>query len=254
MSDTNIPAEPRREVSNPFGTGAPLAPTGALAQAEQQRSIAEVQARMIIAKANPRDPMRSMELILQDCTRQTLADKALYSYARGGTDITGPTIRLAEAIAQRWGNIASGFKELSRAHGYSEVVAYAWDLQSGFYDERQFQVRHWRDTKQGGRVVTDERDIYELTANAAQRRKRAVLLTVIPGDVVEAAIAQCEETLHTTADTSPEAMLRMIEAFGQFEVTREQIEKRIQRRIDSIRPGSGRPVAQDLCEFGRRYV
>ena len=240
MSDTNtsIPAEPRREVSNPFGAAgsAPVAHTGALAQAEQQKSIAEVQARMIIARANPRDPMKSMDLILQDCTRPTLAKKALYEYARGGTAISGPSIRLAEAIAQRWGNIASGIKEISRAGQYSECVAYAWDLQSGYYDERQFQVRHWRDTKQGGYVLTDERDIYELIANLGQRRKRAVLLTVIPGDVVEAAVEQCEETLAATADTSPDALLRMVEAFEQFQVTREQIEKRIQRRIEAIRP------------------
>lgn len=236
MNDAVIPPEPRRDISNPFGNSASSAPAGALAVAEQQRSIAEVQARMIIARSNPRDPIKAVDLILQDCTRPTLAEKALYSYARGGTDITGPSIRLAEAIAQRWGNLSSGFKELSRSNGYSEVVAYAWDLQSGYYDERQFQVRHWVDTRRGGRPATDEREIYELTANAAQRRKRAVLLTVIPGDVVEAAIAQCEETLHANADTSVEAMQRMVDAFAEFEVTKDQIEKRIQRRLDSIRP------------------
>jgi hypothetical protein len=50
-------------------------------------------------------------------------------------------------------------------------------LETGYYDERQFQVRHWRDRKQGGGYqLTDERDIYELIANFGQRRKRAVLL------------------------------------------------------------------------------
>lgn len=108
-------------------------------------------------------------------------------------------------------------------------------MESGFYDERQFQVRHWRDTKQGGYQLTDERDIYEIISNNGARRKRAAMLTVIPGDVVEAAVEQCEETLRATADTSPDALLRMVEAFEQFDVTREQIEKRIQRRIEAIR-------------------
>jgi hypothetical protein len=176
---------------------------------------------------------------LNDCTRPTLADAAIYQYSRGGTDIRGPSIRLAEAIAQRWGNIASGIKEIARHGEYSECVAYAWDLESGFYDERQFQVRHWRDRREdrgGGYIVTDERDIYELIANFGQRRKRAVLLTVIPGDVAEAALEQCERTMTARADTSPEAISRLVAAFAEFGVTPAQIETRIQRRLDAIRP------------------
>jgi hypothetical protein len=236
----NIPREPTRDDyrdgRNPFGDLPATRPVGAIANAEQQRSIAEVQARMIIARSNPRDPRKCMDLILQDCTRPTLAEKSLYQYSKGGSSISGPSIRLAEAIAQRWGNIASGIKEMSRAGGYSECVAYAWDLETGFYDERQYQVRHWRDTRQGGHPITDEREIYELIANYGQRRKRAVLLTVIPGDVTEAAQEQCEATLHTTADTSPEALARMAAAFEQFGVTKTQIEKRCQCRLEAIRP------------------
>jgi hypothetical protein len=177
-----------------------------------------------------------MDLILSDCTRPSLAETGLYQYSRGGSDISGPSIRLAETMARRWGNIASGIKEVSRAGGYSECVAYSWDLETGYYDERQFQVRHWRDTRQGGYLLTDERDIYELIANVGQRRKRAVLLTVLPGDVVEAAREQCERTLKASADTSVEALRRIVQAFGEFGVTQAQIEKRIQRRMDSIHP------------------
>jgi hypothetical protein len=209
---------------------------GGVVAVEQQRAIAEVQARMLIARANPRNPIRAMEQILNDCTRPTLAEKATFQYARGGTDIAGPTIRLAEAIAQRWGNIASGIKELSRQNGYSECVAYAWDLESGYYDERQFQIRHWRDTKGGGYAVTDERDIYEIIANFGQRRKRAVLLTVIPGDVVEAAQDQCERTMRAGAEVTPERIQKLVEAFATFGVEPHQIEARIQRRLDAIRP------------------
>lgn len=239
MSDM-IPREPTRDdyrTANPYGElSQQTRPVGAIANAEQQKSIAEVQARMIIARANPRDPIRCMDLILRDCTRPSLADSGLYQYSRGGSSISGPSIRLAEAIAQRWGNIASGIKEVSRAGGYSECVAYAWDLESGYYDERQFQVRHWRDTKGGGYALTDERDIYELIANMGQRRKRAVLLTVIPGDVVEAATEQCESTLKTTADTSPDALARIATAFEQYGITKAQIEKRCQCRLEAIRP------------------
>lgn len=227
---------PRTE--NPYSMGevaAARAPSG-LISVEQQRAIAEIQARLIIARANPRDPIRAVELILNDCTRPTLAEAGIYQYARGGTNISGPSIRLAEAEAQRWGNIASGIKEVARHGEYSECVAYAWDLETGFYDERQFQVRHWRDTRQGGYQLTDERDIYELIANFGQRRKRAVLLAVIPGDVTEAALEQCERTMAAQADVSPEGIKKLIEAFATAGVSQPQIEARIQRRLDAIRP------------------
>lgn len=242
MSDTQTAREPRREDfvannRNPFASDVPATrPVGAIANAEQQRSIAEVQARMIIARSNPRDPIRCMDLILRDCTRATLAKGALYQYARGGSSISGPSIRLAEAIAQRWGNIASGIKEVSRSGGYSECVAYAWDLESGYYDERQFQVRHWRDTQKGGYAITEERDIYELIANMGQRRKRAVMLTVIPGDVVEAAVEQCEQTLKLSFEATPEYLTQMLASFAAFGVTKAQIEKRCQCHLEAIRP------------------
>lgn len=196
---------------------------------------------LIMARANPRDPVAATDEILNAFTRASLAEQAKYQYARGGNDIDGPSIRAAESIAQLWGNIEFGFKEISRGIGadnipFSEVEAYAWDLQKGARRPVQFIARHWRDTKSGGYVLKDERDIYELVANMAQRRVRACILAIVPGDVIEAAMKQAETTLRAKADTSPEAMQKMIEAFSTFGVTKDQIEKRIQRRIDAITP------------------
>lgn len=229
-------------VSNPFGVQIQTTNTGmGLAQSDQQRAIAEVQAAMMIARMNPRDPVKAVDKILNACTRPSLAETGLYQYSRGGSSVSGASIRLAETMAQCWGNIDYGFKEINRSVGadnvsYSEVVSFAWDLETNTRRHIQFRVRHWRDTKNGGYIVKDERDIYEITANSAQRRVRACILGVIPGDVEEAARNQCEVTLKTKADTSPEAMKRMVEAFEDFNVTKGQIEKRIQCRLDAIKP------------------
>lgn len=191
---------------------------------------------MVMARSMPRNQVAAMDAVLQECMRPTVAEAATYQYARGGTDIEGASIRLMETIAQKWGNIACGFKEVSRANGASEVLVEAWDLESGFYDYRQFQVKHWRDTKQGGYQIKDERDIYELIANMAQRRKRETLRAVIPRDVVDAALEACAKTLSITADTSEEGQRKLVVAFEQFGVTKQQIEARIQRRLDAITP------------------
>ena len=43
-------------------------------------------------------------------------------------------------------------------------------------------------------------------------------------------------TMRTKADTSPEAIQKMLQAFEAFNVSKEQIEARIQRRVDAIQP------------------
>jgi hypothetical protein len=217
---------------------APIAarPNGALANTDQQRAIAEVQAAMIIARSNPRDVLRAIDLIVQDCTRPGLAEKALYQYARGGTDITGPSIRLAECLAIRYGNLQYGIRELEQRQGESVLQAFCWDVEANVRREVVFTAPHVRDTKRGRTNLTDARDIYEATANVGARRLRACILGVIPGDVVDAAVDQVEKTLHTKADVTPERIKKMVEAFGAYGVTKGQIETRIQRRLDAITP------------------
>lgn len=224
-------------VTNPFASEPIVAaPTGASAAALVQREVAEVQAAMVIAQKFPRDPKNAVDRILTACTRPALAEAAVYQYARGGQNVEGPSIRLAEELARQWGNMLCGVTELERKNGVSEALAYAWDLETNFRDEKRFQVRHWRDTRKGGYAITDERDIYELIANMGARRKRACILAVIPGDVQEAAVKQCEVTLKTKEEVTPERIKAMVEAFAQFRVTREMLEKRIQRRLDAATP------------------
>lgn len=225
---------------NPFETAEvatrPQAGSNALVDVEQQRALAEVQSAIVLAKKFPRNQIEAMDKILVACQRQGLAEQAVYSYARGGSAISGPSIRLAEAIAQAWGNLQFGIKELEQRNGESTVQAYAWDMESNTRQEKTFQVKHERFTKKGKYKLEDPRDVYEAVANQGARRLRACILGVLPGDVIDAAVAQCEETMKAKADTSPAAIKKMVEAFEAFKVTKEQIEKRIQRHIDAITP------------------
>lgn len=226
--------------ANPFGSPAVAARhSEALVAVEQSRAVAEIQAAMTVAKKFPRDEKAAVDRILNACTRPTLAEASLYTYSRGGTEISGPSIRLAEALAQNWGNLQFGIRELEQRPGESTVEAFAWDIETNVRQTKTFQVKHIRDRseRKGGAVaLTDSRDIYELTANQGARRLRACILGVIPGDVVEAAQRQCEATLKTKAEVTPERIASLVEKFSEFGVTKEQIEKRIQRRIDTIQP------------------
>ncbi|CAJ8173933.1 Uncharacterised protein [Burkholderia pseudomallei] len=227
-------------IESPFGnTRAELAQTAGARQG-QSREVAEMQVTYLMAQQFPRDPKAAMDRILDAFTRLSLAEKSQYEYSRGGTEIRGPSIKAMEAIAAEWENIDVKWRILSRgvdARGipFSEVEASATDTQTRTRKSIAFIVSHWRDTKTGGYALKDERDVYELCANMAQRRVRACIEAVIPTDVIEAAMAQADTTLQKV-DTSPEAVQKMIAAFQPFGVTKAHIEKRIQRALDTIKP------------------
>lgn len=228
------------ETQNPFGNATsittPAHGTTAIADAAIHREIAEVQGAMILARKFPRDQSIAMNRILKACSRTTLAAEALYSYARGGTDITGPSIRMAETIAQNWQNLQFGIRELEQRNGESTVEAYAWDLETNVRQSKVFQVPHKRYTKSGSYALSDPRDIYETVANNGARRLRACILGIIPPDVVEAAVDAVEQTLIKNLKINTETINAMVDKFGQYGVSKAAIEKFIQGRIDSIKP------------------
>ncbi|MFW1954273.1 hypothetical protein ACG91D_01555 [Acinetobacter guillouiae] len=224
--------------TNPFLPTAPQNSAVSTVQSDVQRSVAEVQAALVIAKQFPRNPIEAYDRVMNACQRPGLAQSAVYSYARGGSSISGPSIRLAEMLAQNWGNIQYGIRELSSENGESTVEAFAWDVETNTRQTKVFQVPHKRYTRNGSKKLEDPRDIYELVANNGARRLRACILGVIPGDVVDAAVDQCEKTIHASADTSPEGVQKLVVAFEQFNVTKADIEGFIQRRVDAITPAN----------------
>lgn len=159
------------------------------------REAQEVQAAVFMAKKFPRDENAAISRILTACRRPGIAERAVYTYPKGGSNVSGPSVRLAEAIAQAWGNIQSGVVELEQHEGESVCMAYCWDIETNTRECKIFVVPHAIKTKTGMKVLTDPRDIYELVANQGARRKRACILNIIPGDVVDSAIAECNKTL-----------------------------------------------------------
>lgn len=208
----------------------------ALAQIAGSREVTEAQAAIMVAKRFPRNEMEVVDKVMIACQRPSLAETALYTYSRGGTDISGPSIRLAETIFRLWGNAACGVRELESGSDESVLEAYAVDYETNVRQSKVFTVKHERTTKNRTYKLEDSRDRYENLANFGARRLRAAMLALIPADIIEAAVSQVEQTLKAKADTSPEALKKLVDAFDKFGVTKEQIEKRIQRRIDAITP------------------
>lgn len=221
-------------------------PQNAAAAVAMTREMAETLASVQMAKAFPRDTIAARDRILNSCTRQKLAETACYTYNRGGTDVTGPSIRLAEMLAQNWGNISFGIRELEQRNGESTCEAFAWDMETNSRQVKVFQVPHIRHTKKGDYPLTDPRDIYELIANNGARRLRACILGIIPGDIVEEAVQACDTTMATKFEVTPERLKAMLAKFEEIGVTKEQIEARVQCHLEAVKPAQ-------LANLGKIY-
>ena len=190
------------------------------------RQAQEVQGAIFMAKQFPRDIMDATLRIEKMCGRESLAKGASYTYPKGGQKVSGPSIRLAEAVAQCWGNIDYGIIEMSNSDGLSEMMAYAWDLETNVRRSMIFSVKHERDTRNGKVELTDNRDIYEITANMGARRVRACILGVIPADIVDKALSVCNETIKKGEGKNVEDSVKnMLKAFDKdYKVSRKMIE------------------------------
>lgn len=218
-------------------------------EVEKTRALQEVQAAIFMARQFPRDEMRAYRKVMETAKRMSMAEKAIYCYPRGGQQIKGPSIRTAETIAKYWGNLSYGIKELSQNNSEhsSEMMAYCWDLESNVRVERIFKVPHIRDTKQGSKLLTDARDIYEKTVNDGARRLRAAILEVLPSDIVEDFITECEKTL-VGSNTKPlkDRVNDMLKLFEELGVTQEMIEKRVGTKTDNF-------IAKNIVDLGAVY-
>ncbi len=200
-------------------------------EVEKIRAMQEVQALVLVAQKCPRDEVKATRKIMESAKRLSLAENAIYAYPRGNQVVKGASIRTAETIAKYWGNLSFGIKELSQdnSNKISTVMAFAWDLETNTRQEKVFQVTHQRYTKDyGNKTLTDPRDIYEKVANDGARRLRACILGLIPADVVEDFIKECEKTMAGDNKTPiKDRIIAMVKAFEEFAVTQEMIEKRL---------------------------
>jgi hypothetical protein len=198
---------------------------------EQSRAIAEVQGALMVADRRPRDKMRALNEALESCRTKEVAENAFFKFNRGGKSVAGETIHLARELARCWGNIVYAVVELDRddSRAVSEMMAYAWDLETNARSQLQFLVPHYRD-KTGGPVrLTDMRDIYENNANMGARRLRECIFAVLPPYLTKTAAEQCHMTLQGGSDEKP-LPVRINEALAHFEaigVGRDRIEAKM---------------------------
>lgn len=213
-------------------------PMSQMSAYQESKELSEIKGKMYLARQFPRDPEMSLQNVLRECQRKDLAEAAQYAFPRGDSVVKGPSIRLVEVLARHWGNIMSGITEVDVQGDTTTIKCFAWDLETNASDEKTFSVKHERSTKKGSYRLTDERDIYEMVANKGARRKRACLLAVMPGWYVDAALEECDKTLAESLTEKGENMAdviaNIVNAFGSFGITPEQISAKLNKEIDKL--------------------
>lgn len=202
---------------------------------EQERAIAEVQGQLILAKRFPRDLNAAYAELMEACALPAMANVAFYAVPRGGSKVTGPSIRLAEEIARVFGNFEFGHRELARGDGKSEVEVYAWDKQTNNRSIRQITVMHTMDTREGPKKLRDQKDIDDKIANVASKQVRGRILAMMPKWLVESAIEKCKQTLAGNSEEPMSVRVRkMTQAFAKFGVTASALETYLEHKLDDV--------------------
>jgi len=200
------------------------------------RVASETQAMILMARSRPREFLEIKRGMQLACARTRLAEKAVYNYPRGGTQVTGPSIRLMEMLVGVFGNVDAGWRVLEADDERARVEAYAWDLENNVRKRIEFWVQFSRDTKAGVVPVRAERDKYEVVASAAQRRVRACIANILPFDLVDEAMECCAETVKKGDGQRPlvDRIADMVLDFENIGVSKEMLEELLKHPVTAI--------------------
>jgi hypothetical protein len=183
---------------------------------------AELDTQIATAKNFPRSLHDAINNINSLATLdEETAEECMYALPRGGKPIKGPSVRLAEIIAQQWGNCRVDARVIDIDRVNKVVVAEGTfhDLQT---NSAMRQTTRRRISDKNGRLFNDDMIVVTGNAACAIARRNAILAGVPRGvwrkayQAVEKVVAGDVKTLATRREAA-------VKTFAQFGVKPEQI-------------------------------
>lgn len=225
--------------------------SGALAaQAE-----AEVKARWAIALRAPRNLDQVRVSLLKECDRPGFAEVAKYSRPMGGDRVVGPSIRFVEAALKCMRNVMASMTVVSEDAKSRRVQVMVTDLETNVSWPRQITIEKTVERKSPkNRTVLGERTnskgetVYvvvateeEFAAKEAAYVSKAIRqsgLRIIPGDLIEEAMARVDQvrSARTKADPSG-ARKKLVDGFVLIGVSPDQLAEYLGHPLDLLQPG-----------------
>ena len=193
----------------------------------QQITAAEVDMQVATAKRWP----RSIDKCLKDAKTlatktQEIAEGCFYTLPRGGKQIVGPSIRLAEILASSWGNLRCEARIVEEGARHVVAQATVWDMETNVLVRQEVRRRI---TGKDGHRYND--DMINTTANAATSiALRNAMLRVVPRSVVDDVFAAARSTAVGDIRTLDERRGRMLDAFGKLGIVADRVLAKLGRR------------------------
>lgn len=206
-----------------------LAPTAVAAEKQF-----EIQSAIVLAKKYPRDEDAAFQKLMKASGRTSFAEEAEYSFPRGGQQVRGPSVNLAREAARVWGNVRYGLTILRDDKDSRQIQGWSWDIETNTKITAEDDFRKLIFRKGKGWIEPDERDLRELTNRRGAILIRNCLLQVMPKDLIEDALQECQRTLRGNAAKDPDGeRKKILMAFSALNVSAEMLSAYL-----------GHPVAQ----------
>ena len=239
-----------------FGSGnlpAPRNETAITAAAAQAQ--ASVQARYVMALQRPRDLADVRVRVLRECKRPGFAEVALYAKPIGRDRITGPSIRFAEAILRCLTNILVETQTIYDDPEKRIVRISVTDLEANLTyptDKVVEKTVERKKPKEGAEILGErlnsygdkvfivratEDDLLVKEAAIVSKAIRTNGLRMVPGDILDEAIATINATLANADATDPEAeKKKVVDAFAAQGVMPSDLKAYLGHDVTSCTP------------------
>jgi hypothetical protein len=190
--------------------------TGVIARAELDTQIST-------AKAYPRNAVRSGEYATQLATMdEATAQSCFYCLPRKEKDgsrkeIRGASIRLAEIIANAWGNIHAATRIVENDGRHITAEGVAWDLETNVKMAMQNKISIRFGEKDGKGGYTANNDMQTVLSNAASAKAlRNAIFKVVPKALVDRVLEKAmsfavgdQKTLNTKVADVVDKLVKM---------------------------------------------
>ena len=207
----------------------------------------EIQSAILIAKQMPRSEAQAFSKLMMSCQRGSFADDVTYSFPRGGSTVTGPSVHLAREAARVWGNIRYGLDIISDEEESRVIRGWAWDMETNTKVASDDAFKKLIFRKKGGWIKPDERDLRELTNRRGAILVRNCILQLLPKDLIEDALYQARKTIEAGAAEDPDsAKKRLLASFATIGVTAEMLMEKLGGPFSELTP-------QELTELRGIY-
>lgn len=213
--------------------------------ASQAREEHELKALFVVAYQRGRNERDCFDKVMVSCERPSFADGATYSFPRGGTQVTGPSIKLAREIARCWGGVSYELRIVDESPESVHIRGIAIDFVAVIRVamEDRFGKKIQRKLRSGETkwIEPDERDLRELINRRGAICVRNALLQLFPPDLVEDAQERSQATLEAAASGDLEknrakTIAALLASFKTVGVTQDQVEGFTGRPIQDITP------------------